>query len=82
MIRPWFETPINFEKIKNTTKNFIAIFSDDDEYVPPENQTTYKKELGAKIIVEHNKGHFGGDSGIKELPSALDAVLGIAEGKQ
>ena len=37
------------------------------------------KKVGAEIIVEHNKGHFSGSDGIKELPSLLDAVLKIAK---
>ena len=41
-----------------------------------------KKPLWAKIIVEHQKGHFSGDDGIKELPSALEALLEIAGEKQ
>mgnify|MGYP001559045151 CR=1 FL=1 len=79
IMKPWFETPIDFQRIRNVCKKSIAIFSDDDKYVPfKENSKTYQEKLGAKIILEHQKGHFGGDSGIKELPSALNAVLEIS----
>ena len=76
--RPWLETPIDFEKIKNRTQNFTAIFSDNDPYVPAENQKMFKESLGAKITVEHKKGHFSGNDKITELPSALEAVLEIS----
>lgn len=78
IIRPWLETPVDFVRVKQTTNNFVAIVSDDDEYVPPENQVMYKEKLGAKIIVEHKRGHFSGDTGIKELPLVLETILEMA----
>lgn len=76
--KPWLETPINFEKIKLHTTNITALFSDNDECVPLSDKDIFKEKLNAKIIVEHNKGHFSEGDGIKELPSLLDSVLGIA----
>lgn len=73
--KPWLETPIDLEKVKFHTNKFITIFSDDDPVVPISNKELFEKHLGAKTIVEHNKGHFGDDSGIKELPIVLDAIL-------
>ena len=78
--KPWLETPINFEKIKQTTNNFVAIFSDNDPYVMPENQKSWKERVGAEIIVEHNKGHFRGEEdNIYELSIVLDSLLKMAE---
>jgi len=74
---PWLETPLNFEKIRQSSDNFIAIFSDNDEYVPKENQTIFKEKLDAKIIIEHNKGHFGGEDGIKKLPIVLESISAL-----
>jgi len=34
------------------------------------------KELGGKVVVDHNKGHFDQDSGIFEIPVLLDVLLG------
>lgn len=76
--KPWLETPMNYEKVKKNAEKIIAIFSDDDESVGLENKDLFEKFLAAKTIVEHNMGHFSGDAGIKELPSALDAVLEIS----
>jgi uncharacterized protein len=75
---PWVKAPRDDKKIRQAVNRAIAIFSDNDPFVIPKNQESWKKLVGAKIIVEHNRGHFSGDDGIKELPSALLAVLEIA----
>lgn len=79
--KPWLETPSDFGKIKQHTEKFIAIFSDNDPYIPLDNKDVFADKLGAKIIVEHDKKHFSGSTGTIELPSALGALLEIAAGK-
>ena len=69
--KPWLETPIDFEKIKKQTDKIVAIFSDNDPDVDLINKELFEKNLGAKTLVEHNKGHFSDDAGIKELSSVL-----------
>ena len=73
--KPWLEVPINFKKIKKHTNKFVAIFSDNDPFVPISNKNLFKKRLNAKIIIEHKKGHFDGSDNI---PGALKAVLYIS----
>jgi len=73
--QPWIENPLNWEKIKTHTDNFIAIFSDNDFCVPLSDKEIFEQKLGAKIIVEHNKGHFTMENNIDEVPSALKALL-------
>ncbi len=72
---PWLDTPIDFEKIKKHTNKISAIFSDNDPDVDLGDKKLFENYLNAKTIVEHNKEHFTADAGIKELPSALQAVL-------
>ncbi len=72
--RPWIETFIDFDKVKTRTQKFVAIFSDNDEFVPIENKELFEKHLNAKSSVEHEKGHFSGGDGIAELPSVLTAL--------
>ena len=55
--RPWMETPIDL-KNKNKNKKYNSDFSDDDYFVPFSQKDLFEKELNAKIIVEHNMGHF------------------------
>lgn len=78
--KPWLRAPIDFEKVKKHCNKFIAIFSDNDPFVPlDENKKFFKDKLGAKIIVEHDKRHFYDDASAAELPSALEAVLKISK---
>jgi len=77
--KPWIERPVNFDLVKEKTENMVAIFSDDDPYVPlAENKKVFGK-FCKKVIVETGKGHFDEDSEIFELPSALNAVLELAK---
>lgn len=76
--KPWIETPIDWEKVKEKANKMIAIFSDDDPLVPLADSEIFKEKLDAKIIIEHGREHFSGSSGIKELPSLLSAVVELA----
>jgi len=78
VVDEWLNTPLDLEKVKNHLNKSVAIFSDNDPYVPIENQEDFKNKLGSKIIIEHAKGHFSGSNGIIELPSALESILEIS----
>ncbi|OGZ04428.1 MAG: hypothetical protein A2648_01660 [Candidatus Lloydbacteria bacterium RIFCSPHIGHO2_01_FULL_41_20] len=75
---PWLHTRIDFSKVKKTTNNFVAIFSDNDDSVPIKNKDYFKTALTPHIIVEHDKGHFNEGEGVTELPSALNAILSFS----
>ena len=77
--KPWIVVPINFEKIKQHSTKFIAIFSDNDDVVPFENKKLFEQKLNAQTITEHQKGHFSGGDGITKLPVVLNAVLEFAK---
>ncbi|VVB73765.1 Serine hydrolase [uncultured archaeon] len=81
IVKPWFETPIDFDRIRKTTRNFVAVFSNNDPYVPLENAETYKNRLGARIIIEKDKGHFSGSDEVTKLPVVLKELLGMAKTK-
>ena len=68
----WIKTKIDLKKVKSTSDNFVAIFSDNDEYVPLSNKNIFEKELGAKIIIKHNKGHF---DEITEHPYVIEEIM-------
>lgn len=72
--KPWMETPINFTKMKSHIGKTVAIFSDNDPYVPLNQKDLFARELNAEVVVENNKGHFSVGDGITELPAALEAV--------
>ena len=73
--KPWIKSPINFDKIREHSGNFVAIFSDNDPYVLLSNKEIFEKNLGAKIIIEKNKGHFREEDNIKELPIVIEELL-------
>lgn len=71
---PWLETPIDFKKVKKHTERFAVLFSDDDYFVPKDNQKVIAKKLAIEPVVEHAKGHFTSDDDVTELPSVLEQV--------
>ncbi|MDH5442630.1 MAG: alpha/beta hydrolase [Candidatus Nomurabacteria bacterium] len=73
--RPWMETPIDFEKLKNSAPSFHAIFSDNDPYVPLHQQEFFKEKLGATTVVQHNKGHFNEPDEVIEVISEVIKML-------
>lgn len=77
--KPWLETPIDFRKAKQSMEKCTAIFSDNDPFVPLENTNLFREKLGARIIVEKQKGHFTESDDVKELPSVLNELVEMAE---
>jgi len=73
--QPWLEAPIDFDKIKKHCDKFVALFSDNDKYVPISDSKVFEEKLGAKIIVEHEKGHFFDDPKMLELESAFNSIM-------
>ena len=70
--RPWLESPINLGNIRNHANSFTAIFSDNDPFVPwEENKKLFEEKLGAQIFTEHNKGHFN------EMPQECPDLLSL-----
>jgi len=55
---PWITNKIDFDRIKRHTNNFLAIFSDNDPFVPLTDAKLFKERLGAKIIFKKAGGHF------------------------
>ena len=76
-IRPWLESPIDTQKVKQRTKKISAIFSTNDLWVPLSQAEVFKNRLKAKIIIERDKGHFSGEDKVIKLPSVLEELLKI-----
>ena len=73
------DTPLDFVKVKKNCGKMVAIFSDNDPYVPLSQVALFEKKLGATAMVLHARGHFSSSDGTKELPEARDAVLDMAD---
>lgn len=72
----FFASPLEWKNIRSHCTDFVAINSDNDQYVPLHHADVFRKNLGAKVIVEHGKGHMGGGDKMMQLPSVLGAVMG------
>src|SRR3989338_1031463 len=80
VVEHWLSRPCDLSKAKKRLSKSVAIFSDNDPYVPLDNQDDFKDKLGSKIIIEHKKGHFSGRSdGVTELVIVLKSILKIAQ---
>lgn len=73
--KPWLSAKLDSQKIHNTAKEIIGIYSDNDKYVPLENSEIAYKEFGTRIIIEKNMGHYTQKSGVTEVPTVLAAIL-------
>ena len=70
----FYSLPSEVEKARDYCKNITIIHSEDDDVVPIKRAIEFKEQLKAKFILEYNKGHLSESYGIKELPSALNAI--------
>lgn len=76
----WLGTPLDLAKVRSRLPKCVAIFSDDDPWVPLDNQDDFQDKLGAEIVIEHAKGHFsGGRDKTLELPIVLEKVLALSK---
>ncbi len=76
----WLGTQPDWKKVRTHLPKSVAIFSSNDPYVPLDNQNEFVNELGSKIVIEENKGHFSGPSDkVTELPVALEAVINLMQ---
>ncbi len=74
--KEWMTTPLSLEKVKTHLPKSVAIFSDNDPFVPLDNVDDYRDKLGSKIIILSGRGHFSGSTNqCLELPEVLEAVL-------
>lgn len=70
--KPWINTPIDFNKVKQKTNKIAVLLSSNDPYgFVNENKKIFEEKLNAKVIIEKNKGHFTEDDNVLELPEIL-----------
>jgi predicted alpha/beta hydrolase family esterase len=78
VLNDWMNPPLDLRRLAETSKRFTAIFSDNDEFVPPENWKACEEQLHAKVIVKHAAGHFEGKNDL-QLPEVVDAILEMSQ---
>lgn len=72
------EKPLDYARVKENCGKMVAIFSDNDPYIPLSQERLFREKLGAKTMVLHARGHFSSSEGTTKLPEALSAILEIA----
>lgn len=74
----WLGSPLDLEQVQTHIRKSVAIFSDDDPFVPLDNQDDFRDALGSEIVIEHSKGHFSGDSDkALQVPVVLEKLLSL-----
>lgn len=73
---PWLTRPMDDEKIRRNAGHIVAFFSNDDPYVPIENEELFKQRLEAETHVVSGKGHMGRYD-MTEAPQVLNGLLGM-----
>jgi uncharacterized protein len=79
IVDSWLSAPIDLRKIRAVCPKSVALFSDNDQYVPLDNVDTFRDELGSEIIIVPNGDHFSGAKRWSELSVALEALLRLAQ---
>lgn len=81
VLRPWLTTPVDPEPVRKAAGPCTVILSDNDPIIPLERaRASFAGRLDVTFVIEPGKGHFNEDDHLTELPAALEAVLGNAQG--
>lgn len=74
--KPWIDTPINFNRVKQKISKLTVFLSSNEPYgYVKYNAKIFKERLGANVIIEKNKGHFTESDNIKKVPEVLKEIL-------
>ena len=74
----FFDHDLDWQRIRGRCAAFVAIHSEDDPGVEPEQLQVFERNLGAKAILMQGMGHFGSADGMYEVPRVRDELLAIA----
>lgn len=70
----YFDTPWEWDTIKNNQQWIIQFHSTDDPWIPKEEAEMVHKMLDTKLSMFHDQGHFGVDKPKLEFPQLLEAL--------
>jgi uncharacterized protein len=66
--------PIDWKRVKSHAAHFYPIYSNNDPYISLKNGQITAKELGTKMIVVKNAGHFNAKAGYLKFEHLLDII--------
>jgi predicted alpha/beta hydrolase family esterase len=73
----FFTSPVDLSVLKSKTKKgYVALYSDNDPYVPVAKAEELRDNLGAKIVLVKGAGHFNTVSGYTKLEKGLEILKG------
>ena len=71
--KPWLETPIDLNKVKQKIGKLNVFLSSNDPYnYLKENEMIFKEKLGASISLLKDKGQFTEDDGVTEISQIVE----------
>jgi len=76
-VENFVDAPLDFAKVRKNCGRMVAIFSDNDPYVPLSQEKLFREKLDATTVMLHARGHFSSSEGTTKLPEALAAVLEV-----
>ncbi len=74
-LESFFKERIEWNTIRENCRKFIAIYSDNDQFVSTHYGAIFNENLSAKEVLVHGKGHFDQEV----MQEVLDAALSISE---
>lgn len=81
VLEQFYESGLDWKKIRDHGGKYVAIYSERDDYVRIESAFEFEEHLGATIVKNNDWEHFSAAEGITELPEVLTALLSIADSR-
>ncbi len=72
--KTFVDRDFDWEKIKDSCKNFYLFNSDDDPYVPLEKGKELAKKLSGELVVVKGAGHFNEKAGFLRFDELLEKI--------
>ncbi len=74
--KPWMTLPIDLIKIGKISPRVTVLLSENDWYgCVHENASIFQNELGARVLIEKNRGHYTKEDDILFLPVAVTEFM-------
>lgn len=71
------EKPIDFDAVSQSLEHAVALYGDNDPYVPQESLELLATKLGVAPIIIQGGGHLNEAAGYQEFPQLLETMLAM-----
>ncbi|MFA7286244.1 MAG: alpha/beta hydrolase [Patescibacteria group bacterium] len=76
-IENFIAVPVDAMRIRAACSKIVAFQSTNDDFVSLAHGEVLRDELGAKLVVVENAGHFCAEDGYESFPSLLEKLLAL-----